>query len=136
MRLALDSTFLAAMARGEAGALDLLEEWGNAKVELLTTEINYYETKLGIERLPDSSKRARERERFEKGLTVISVLSFDRAAAEVAVTRQLALFKRGQPAPTVDILVAATARSRACDAIVTRNARDFERIGLVKVRPH
>lgn len=114
----------------------MLDGWASAGTSLLTTEINYYEVKLGIERVEERDRRDQYRRTLGRILQSVQVVPFDREASEVAVRRQVELFKLGRPASSTDLFIAAIAASKRCEAVVTRNVKDFEGIGLTAVRPY
>jgi len=136
VRYCLDTTFLDALCKGDPGVGAMLDAWRDSDVQLLTTEMNYFELRIGIERLKDRREREICRERLEKALMVVGVFPFERAAADLAVKRQVELYKKGRPAASTDLFIAAAAKAGGCSAIVTRNVTDFERIGLLKVVAH
>lgn len=114
----------------------MLDGWELAGTQLITTQINYFEVKLGIERTVTRDRRDQYRRTLSRILQSVPVVPFDRAASEVAVKRQLELFESGRPAASIVLFVAAIAASRRCEAIVTRDVDDFERMGLTSVQSY
>ena len=136
MRRCLDTTFLSPLVRGEPSATDLLRGWGHRGEETVTTEVNYFEVALGIEATRGRQARDRYAAAWAGVLETVEVLPLTRRATLEAVRRQALLMGRGASSALPDLLAAAIAKVGGCDAIVTRNVRDFERIGLLPVARH
>ena len=98
-----------------------------------TTSLNAYEALLGIELHQSDRDRATYAERFEALVAALVVVPVDLGCARAAASKMSALYGRGRPAPTMDLLAAATARAAGCEAVLTRNVADFKRIGLLDV---
>lgn len=110
--------------------------WRRASDDLTTTQINHYEVTLGILREGTRALQAELREAWSDVLGAVEILPFSRLAADTAAARQAELGAKGRVAGLSDLLIASIAKAEGCEAIVTRNVEDFERIGLVDVRRH
>lgn len=133
MKKCLDSTFLSDLIRGRDGAPELVEQWVRAGHKLVMTAVSWYEVGLGISLERGPEKRRELMERWTKLTLSIDCLLFTRISADIASNRQAELYRRGSPAPVMDLLISAIACANDCDAIVTRDATDFSRVGLVPV---
>jgi predicted nucleic acid-binding protein len=131
MKKCLDSTFLSDLIRGREGAPEQVEQWVRAGHKLVMTAVSWYEVGLGISLERGPEKRRELMERWTQLTLSIDCLLFTRISADIASNRQAELYRRGSPAPVMDLLIAAIACANDCDAIVTRHAIDFSRIGLV-----
>ncbi len=135
MRLCLDSTFLSDFVRGRPAALQHMETWATEGDSLQTTEICVFEVMQGIELETSPTRKRIYRENLAGALSEIGSIGWNRQATELGVARQVELRREGRPSEFTDLMIAALAKSAACDRIVTSNARDFERIGLVPLLP-
>lgn len=99
--------------------------------------ISLGEIQNGISRLPDGQRKGALQEwltndlipRFENRIlpvTLDDMLLWGRLTGQAA--------SLGKPLPTADAMLAATARNR-CLTVVTRNERDFSRMGVELVNP-
>jgi len=94
------------------------------------------ELRKGIDSLPTS----RRREKLESWVGVIKlrfdgrILQLDLAAAEQWGSMVAAGFRLGRPLPIMDGLIAATALEHGL-TLVTRNIRDFARLGVDVFNP-
>jgi predicted nucleic acid-binding protein len=131
-----DSSFLSDLVRGKADAAQQAEGWLHDGDELVLTAVNWYEVGLGIalERRPE--RRSELADRWEKLETAMDCLSLTRMSADIALARQAELYRRGSPAPTLDLFIAAIAAANGCEAIETRDLAGFSRIGLVPAEAH
>lgn len=107
------------------------EGWLEEQHALVTTEINVYETLLGIELEESTTRRRRFRENFHLILDRIDVLPWSRTSTELACKRQADLYRVGKPAGSHDLLIAAIAKSEGCGGVATRNLADYARINLL-----
>ncbi|HME20164.1 MAG TPA: type II toxin-antitoxin system VapC family toxin [Acetobacteraceae bacterium] len=133
----LDTNILSEMMRGEP-AVEVVT-WVSAQpVELLfTATVCQAEILAGIAVMPDGRRRlaletaaqAMFMEDFAGRVWVFDAEAAVAYAAIFADRRRL-----GRPSATVDLMIAAIARSRGA-SVVTRNAADFERCGIDVVNP-
>ena len=118
----LDTDTLTAFFRGEGRVAERLLALPPAEIAI--PAIAACEIGVGIAR---SAEPARRRGQWESLLSVVQVLPFGKAEAEVAAMIQAALLKAGTPIGQLDMLVAGTAMAN--DAVlVTRNVREFSRV--------
>jgi predicted nucleic acid-binding protein len=104
---------------------------------LFTAAVNQAEILAGLAIMPkgrrrsdlEAAARAMFLEDFEG-----RVLPFDVAAAETYAEIFATRRRMGRPAATVDLMVAAIARSQGA-SVVTRNVDDFDECGVVIVNP-
>ncbi len=136
MKRCLDSTFLSLLVRSDTGALAAMEGWARAGDPVATTEINVLEVAVGVELAQGAERRAQYAVCWLDILSSLEVLPLTRRGSLEAVRRQAALYKVGRPSSLGDLLVAAIAKVGGCDAIVTRDTDDFERVGLLPVEGH
>lgn len=136
MKRCLDTTFLSRALRSESMAVAALRAWTGDQDTIATTEVNYFEVALGIERTDSKRKRDRLSSAWAELLTNIEVLPLTRRATLLAVRRQAALYRAGKPAALADLLIAASAAVGGCEAIVTGDDGDFERIDLLPVEKY
>lgn len=122
--------------RADPGALAAIRGWEDASQAMATTEVNYFEVAVGIERERGRAERERLASAWGEILSGLVVLPLTRRATQIAVRRQGELFRSGRPAAFADLLIAAIGQAGGCDAIVTRDTGDFGRIGLLKVERH
>jgi len=113
--------------------LTRMEQWNAAGDELCTTELNYFEVALGIERIRNSAEQGKLSGAWAELLVSLEVIPLTRRATLVAVRRQAQLVKAGKPSAVVDLFVAATAAAGGSDLIVTNDADDFDRLGILRV---
>jgi toxin FitB len=106
---------------------------GQHDLDLLwLTSVTVFEIRFGIETLAQGRKRSQIMAAFELLLNEKlqgRVLSFDRAAAEVAAEFAARRRAMGRPVEIRDIEIAGIAAARRA-TLVTRNVRDFEGLGL------
>ncbi len=114
-------------------------EWLNGQDpdEIRITAITVYETKLGIERLPEGKKRRDLERSFAYALTDYlseRVLAFDTIAAQQAGIFHAARLRAGRPIDFRDAQIAGTASVHGA-RLATRNVDDFAGLGLVLLNP-
>ncbi len=136
MRRCLDTTFLSDLVRGRPDATAKTEEWVLAGDELVFTAVSWYEVGLGITLEARRERRRELMERWRSLAQSMQCLVLTRLSADIAAGRQAELFRRGSPAPVLDLFIAAIAMANDCDAVVTRDKTDFARIGLLPTVPH
>lgn len=113
-----------------------MEKWDAAGDILSTTELNYFEVALGIERIANSAEQEKLSGAWAELLLSLEVIPLTRRATLAAVRRQAQLVKSGKPSAIADLFVAATAAAGGCDLIVTNDVDDFKRLGLLRVERH
>lgn len=113
-------------------------EWINVRPasDLATTSVTLAESLYGVPRLPDGRRKAELArvtsaifDRF-RGRT----WSFDAAAAREYADLVAARFRSGRPMSFQDAQIAAICRARGA-VLATRNAEDFEGVGVEVVNP-
>jgi predicted nucleic acid-binding protein len=133
VKICVDTTLLSRLVRADARALESLSRWKERHALLATSELNYFEVRVGIEREASPARRSALMAALEVVLSGMELHPLNREATEIAIRRQVELMGKGRPAGLADLLVASIARAGDCDVIATENRRDFDRIGLVKV---
>jgi predicted nucleic acid-binding protein len=133
----LDTNVLSAMMSAEP--VRRVAGWvsGQPPALLFTTAVSQAEVLAGLAVMPAGRRRLgleiAARAMFQVDFTG-RVLPFDMSAAvayaEIFETRRRA----GRPTATVDLMIAAIARSQLA-SVVTRNVRDFEECGIVVINP-
>lgn len=128
----LDTSFLADVFRGYRPAIDVMEDLEQGSDVLLIPSIVVYELWEGVER---SRTPVREMQVVEEALDAHEVIPFRRehAARAGAVSGNLA--RRGIKVPDADMMIAGIALAEDA-TVLTRNARDFERIPDLRVRTY
>ena len=114
-----------------------LKGMGNVAERLLSTSpseiaisaIVLFELEVGIGKSVSPRKRKAQLQEFT---SLVTVLSFDRSAAESAAEIRVKLEKRGVPIGAYDILIAASALATN-STLVTHNRKEFERIEGLKI---
>ena len=124
MTYLLDTNVLSDFARGEQTVMARLRQ--EAPRQLTVSVITEMEVEHGLARNPNLAPRVREAMRTL--LNAISVLPFEREDARVTAQLRASLNSQGTPIGAYDLLLAACALRRGLK-IVTRNAREFARIG-------
>ena len=124
----LDTSFLIDLLRNDEGAVQKAKEL-DEKGPCATTEINVFELTYGIHR----SRHVNRRLRLEQvgrlfGRLITLPLNHDAALRAGESLGKLA--RDGKETSTLDGLVASIAVMHGCDAIVTRNVRHFEMLGI------
>jgi tRNA(fMet)-specific endonuclease VapC len=87
----------------------------------------------GVERATDEARRARRQSFVERVLDTLPVLPFDLDVARVHARVWARLLARGEVIGAHDLIIAATAVSRAL-VVLTRNTREFSRVEGLAVR--
>ncbi len=124
MKYLLDTNVLSDFVRGERAVTARLRQ--EAPLQLAVSVITEMEVEYGLARNPNLAPRVREAMRML--LNTISVLLFEHEDARVAAQLRASLNSQGTPIGAYDLLLAACALRRGLK-IVTRNAREFDRIG-------
>jgi predicted nucleic acid-binding protein len=133
----LDTNILSAMM--STGPVPEVATWVSAQppVLLFTAAVCQAEILAGLAIMPegrrrsdlDTAARAMFLEDFEG-----RVLPFDMAAAIAYADIFAARRRAGRPSTTIDLMIAAIARSNGA-SVVTRNVADFEECGVEIVNP-
>jgi tRNA(fMet)-specific endonuclease VapC len=114
-------------------------EWVDSMAEdkLFLSALTIGEIKRGIEKLPESSRKAALTQWLEDDLLIRftdRILPIDAAVMLVWGRLTADLEKQGRRLPAIDSLIAATCL-RGSLALVTRNESDFAHTGVVLVNP-
>lgn len=133
----LDTTALVDLSRGpRAMHLHKIQQLVGQLIALgesiFTSRLNEAELRVGIYRAADP---ANEAAKIDALLDSIVILEFDAAAARLFARLRAELLERGRPVPAMDLLIASVAMSNG-QALVTRNARDFDPIGGLILLPY
>jgi len=116
------------LLRNDEGAVRKAKEL-DEKGSSATTEINVFELTYGVYR----SRHANRRLRLEQAGRLFSrliTLPLNHDAALKAGETLGKLTREGREASALDGLVASIAVVHGCDAIVTRNVKHFEMLGI------
>lgn len=128
----LDTTFLVDVLRGDRAALDLMETLEEGSDRVIIPSVVVFELWEGVER---SRAPLREEDALEEAMSSHSLAPLDVAHAKSAGRLSGALHRRGARIGDADALIAGTALAEDA-VVVTRNARDFERIPELRVRTY
>ena len=112
------------------GSPTLRERLREERDRLAVSTITVSELAYGSER---SSDPAANRLAVSQFLSLVAVLPFDDAAAQHAGELRAQLAASGTPIGGYDVLIAGHARSAGL-AVVTNNAREFDRVPGIEVR--
>lgn len=123
MKYLLDTNVLSDFARGEPAVMTRLR--AEAPQSLAVSAITEMEIGYGLARNPQLAPRLTAAMRLL--LDTITVLSFERADAQVAAQLRATLATLETPIGAYDLLLAATALRRGL-VFVTRNTREFARV--------
>jgi predicted nucleic acid-binding protein len=113
--------------------------WVSAQVaeQLFTTAICQAEILAGLAIMPDGRRR-RDLEAAAQAMFLADfegrVLPFGTEAAVMYADLFAARRQAGRPAATVDLMIAAVAKSHGA-SVVTRNTRDFDECGVAVINP-
>ena len=118
----LDTNTLIYFFRGQGKVAERLLATPPAEVAI--PAVSVYELEVGIAKSTQPTKRRRQ---LDELLEVVTVLPFDRAAAQAAAGVRSALEKTGQPLGPLDTLIAGTALAQRA-ILVTHNTREFKRV--------
>ena len=130
----LDTTFLVDILRNIPVAIEKLRGL-EAAGPLVTTEVVAYELYLGIQHI-GRKRREAEAARIEETLAQTDVLPFDRPSAIRAAELSAELRRRGHTIGILDLLIASTALAHGGEALVTRDAADFQRVPGILVETY
>ena len=109
----------------------------NPRESMWTTSITLFEIRYGLATMPPGRRRRTLEEAFERQVSVVlqnRVLDFDAAAATEAAMLAASRKHKGRPIETRDAQIAGIARARRA-AIATRDAKDFEDVGVTILDP-
>jgi len=123
----LDTNTLIYFFKGEGKVAERLLGKRPADIEIPT--IVLYELEVGIAKSSSPEKRT---EQLAELTSVVQVLSFQQQEARVAADIRAVLEKQGTPIGPYDTLIAGTALAHGA-VLVSRNTREFARIGNLKV---
>ena len=97
--------------------------------EIALSTIVLFELEVGIAKSMSPRKRKAQLQEFT---SLVNIVSFDRAAAELAAEIRAKLEKRGVLIGPYDILVAASALATN-STLVTHNTKEFERVENLRI---
>lgn len=103
---------------------------------IVTTAVSVGEIFRGLGKLPKGRRAQRMRDGAERvlGLYVNDVLPYDDGAARIYAEMATARRRSGRPLATEDGMIAAIC-VRSGAALATRNASDFDGLGLMLIDP-
>jgi len=127
MRYMLDTNTLIYAQKGIQSVLEKLAQKRNEGLSI--SAITLAELQHGVE---SSANRDKNALALVKSLSIVDILPFDSTAAAEYGKICAMLRKRGTPIGTMDMLIAAHARSEGL-IIVTNNVREFERVDGLKI---
>ena len=122
----LDTTFLIDLMRGDDGAVRKARELEEALVQQRLSAMTLFELYYGVAR---SDQPERERETIESVLASKPVRAADTPVMRKAGRLAGDLETAGTPTDDGDAIIGATA-AIVEEAVLTRNVRDFERLGV------
>jgi len=123
----LDTNTLIYFFKGEGKVAERL--LGKRPADIGIPTIVLYELEVGIAKSSSPEKRT---EQLAELTSVVQVLSFQQQEARVAADTRAVLEKQGTPIGPYDTLIAGTALAHGA-VLVSRNTREFARIGNLKV---
>jgi len=133
----LDTNVLSAMMRATPAPAVAAWVSGHPVERLFTASVCQAEILAGLAVMPEGRRRlaleAASRAMFLEDFAD-RVLPFDTAAAVAYADIFAARQRAGRPAATVDLMIAAVARSQGA-SVVTRNVADFDGCGVTVVNP-
>jgi len=97
--------------------------------EIALSAIVHFELEVGIAKSISPRKRKAQLQEFT---SLVNIVSFDRAAAELAAEIRAKLEKPGVLIGAYDILVAASALATN-STLVTHNTKEFERVESLRI---
>jgi predicted nucleic acid-binding protein len=110
---------------------------GNPRESMWTTSITVFEIRYGLATMPTGKRRRVLEDAFERQVSVVlqnRVLDFDAAAASESAILAASRSRKGRPIDTCDAQIAGIAIARRA-SIATRDAKDFEDVGIVILDP-
>lgn len=113
------------MRERPASVIERLQEVAESQHQIVISVITYYEMLLGTVDRNASPRHARLVDAFVSRLSTI--LPWDAASAERAVTLKQDLAAKGTPIGGNDIMIAGHALAAEC-VLVTNNTREFARV--------
>ena len=128
MRFLLDTCVLSDFARGESSTLAHIKEIspGDLAVSTITEmEINY-----GLRLNPHLARRLKPV--MDAFLSAVSLLPYDRAAAQATNELRALLKRAGRPIGAYDALIAGTAVAQDL-ILVSSNVREFSRLDALRI---
>jgi toxin FitB len=134
----LDTNVLSELARPAPDAIVLRWAATIPVGRLCITAITESELRLGLALMPPGRRQADLAAAIESMFqTVVGgrVLPFDRAAARAFAEFAAMRRRAGRPVQTADLQIAAIARVRNVESLVTRNIADFEGCGVPLINP-
>ncbi|WP_018935888.1 type II toxin-antitoxin system VapC family toxin [Thioalkalivibrio sp. ALJ24] len=127
MKYALDTNTLIYFFKGQGKVAQRL--LATAPGDILVPTIVVFEIQTGINKSSEPHKRQRQ---LDELLDVVTVIPFDREAADQAARIRAVFEGKGVPIAPMDTLIAASALVRAA-TLVTHNTGEFQRIPDLQV---
>ncbi len=127
----LDTSFIIDLLKNKSAALSKAQALEKTSTPLRTTTISVFELWQGLEDMQNKEKK----DRIERFLSSIGLLSFDLASAKIAGTIFSGLERKGETIEAEDCMIAGITLVHG-DAILTRNNKHFERIKGIKVETY
>ena len=127
----LDTTFLIDLLKNDAGAAQKAKELFNSCEDFFITPISVFELWQGEEDLADKRKK----DKILELLTSIGHLDFDFSSAKLAGKIYRELRNKGQLVQAEDTMIAGIALQHN-EAVLTRNTKDFSKIGGLRVESY
>ncbi len=100
-----------------------------APSEIMVSAVVAFELAVGVAKSVEATRR---REQLARFLEAVTVVPFGRQEADVSAAVRADLERRGLPIGPLDLLIAGTALARGA-VLVTRNTREFTRVGGLRV---
>ncbi len=120
----LDSTFIIDFLKNKKEAFDILIQTKDEPK--CSTLINYSEVLVG-DYLEDQNRIEKTKNFFS---SLYSVFSIDKLSAQKAAQLRAIAKKQGYSISLTDAFIAAIALTNNCNKIITKNKKDFEKLGL------
>jgi predicted nucleic acid-binding protein len=129
--ICLDTTAIIDFLNGRKEAIELVEKNENV---LVTTEINVFETFIGIYNKKKISET--EENKARDLFNAIDILPMKKGSGKLAAKIVTDLSKKGIVIGQNDCMTAAIMLMNGCDSIMTKNAKHFSKINDIKVVPY
>ena len=125
----LDTTFVIDLIDNDPEAKAKLDELHNDEVLVGLSALTVYEVGIGL-------RGKNERDRYDTATDLMRVHPLTGPISQKAVEIQRALRSAGEQIGDVDALIAATAAGSGDRRLLTRNVREFERVGGIEVETY
>jgi len=123
----LDTDICIFIMKGNAKTLEYLSR--TPRESLFVSSVSIYELFTGVAKC---SRPSIEREKVEKLISCLQVISFKNDSAKLAAVIRANLESRGEMIGPYDVLIAAQSVARSL-SVVTRNVREFSRVEKLKI---